>query len=91
MIDKFCSESLFNTEIVSSTIVDKSFLAERFTLADGAYSIIDLNSKKMLIIKFKDKQRSEKNLKKKNQSKVVFIFFVMNFTQISYISFFKLI
>lgn len=55
MIDKFCSESLFNTEIVSSTIVDKSFLAERFTLADGAYSIIDLNSKKILIIKFKDK------------------------------------
>jgi hypothetical protein len=55
MIDQFCSENIFNTEIVDSTIVDNSFLAQRFKLADGAYSIIDLNSKKMLIIKFKDK------------------------------------
>ena len=54
MIDQFCSENIFNTEIVDSTIVDNSFLAQRFKLADGAYSIIDLNSKKMLIIKFKD-------------------------------------
>ena len=46
--------NIVTSEIVESFIVDNSFIAKRFTLADGAYSIIKLSSSKQLIIKFKD-------------------------------------
>ena len=46
--------NIVSSEIVESFIVDNSFIAKRFTLADGAYSIIKLSGSKQLILKFRD-------------------------------------
>jgi len=53
--------NLVSSEIVESFIVDNSFIAKSFTLADGAYSIIKLSRSKYLILRFNDNSNDSPN------------------------------